>query len=193
MIYIGIVGNCQMVSICFFLQKLLENKEYDIRWISYSDAFNIHLTQWSDKCKNKILNVHEGIEFIKKSDYILYQKIRKETSPYFNTEDLENYKKPTAKIFSISKIFVPFENYQESILKFKEVDENENNNIKVSKIIENIKNINIILINKYHPTTFLFLEIIKHICRHIDVDFFPPKVYHNLIRRPNIMGLSTAE
>ena len=189
MIYIGIVGNCQMVSICFFLQKLLENKEYDIRWISYSDVFNIHLSEWSDKCKNKILNVQEGIEFIKKCDYILYQKIRKETSPYFNTEDLKNYKKPTAKIFSISKILVPFENYQESILKFKEVDEDENNNIKVSKIIENIKNINIILINKYHPTTFLFLEIIKHICRHIGVNFFSPNVYHNLIKRPNIMGL----
>ena len=74
-INITFIGNCQTLSLCFFFQKLLENKNYTIFWVSYDKEFNKHLDEWADKCKNKITDYDDAINRIKESDIIIYQEI----------------------------------------------------------------------------------------------------------------------
>ena len=55
MINITFIGNCQMVSLCFYMQQLFKNdKNYNIAWVLYSNYFIKHLGNWSIKCNNKI-------------------------------------------------------------------------------------------------------------------------------------------
>lgn len=67
------IGNCQMVSLCYFFQLLLRNN--NIFWLLYGEEFKQHLGSWSNKCKNKILDYNLSIELIKNSDFIIYQDI----------------------------------------------------------------------------------------------------------------------
>ena len=54
MFRVAFIGNCQTVSLCFFLQQLLAiNKNYLVKWCLYGDDFKAHVSKWSDKCKNK--------------------------------------------------------------------------------------------------------------------------------------------
>lgn len=67
-----------IITMFFFTQFLLkENQEYTVRYISYDNTFNIHIDKWADKCNNKILDYSEGIEYLMKCDYIIYNKIKK--------------------------------------------------------------------------------------------------------------------
>lgn len=42
----------------------------------------------------------------------------------------------------------------------------------------------------YHPTTFLFMEIIKIICSIIDIDFFTQEQYNHFLSNNNYMGVA---
>jgi hypothetical protein len=190
MILIGIIGNCQMLSLCFFLQKWLGNQGYDIRWICYSDEFQQHFGVWSDKCKKKILNPFTGIDFLKRCDYIVYQHIKKETSLFFHYNALLTYKKDSCKMISVSKIYITKDNTEESLDKLKNLDKEEANTIQVSNILDkHNNNLPLLLLNKWHPTTFLFLEIMKELCTLMDAPFLSQSIYQSLIKQPNIMGL----
>ena len=41
-----------------------------------------------------------------------------------------------------------------------------------------------------HPTTFLFLEVLKELCNNIGIEFFKPNEYETLVKNNNIMELS---
>ena len=73
---ITFIGNCQMLTLCFYFQQLLNNNN-NIYWILYGEEFKQHLyiTNWSDKCLNKILDYDKSIQIIKNSDIIIYQNI----------------------------------------------------------------------------------------------------------------------
>ena len=196
MIHIGFVGNCQLLSLCFFTQFLLkENQEYTVRYISYDNTFNIHIDKWSDKCNNKILDYSEGIEYLMKCDYIIYNKIKKDTSIFFNTECIESYAKQNCKLISITSIYIQIEKYYQDISELLYRDITLNNTIKISTIIyeymkdKELVNIKDLLITKNHPTTFLFLIIINKLCEIIEISSYSKEVFDLLIKNNNIMEL----
>ena len=67
--------------------------------------------------------------------------------------------------------------------------ENENNvDIKISNILYNFKDTNLMLANN-HPNTFLFMEIIKLLCNLLNYNFFTEKQYNNFLKNKNYMEL----
>lgn len=195
MINIAFIGNCQMVSLCFFLQNILQNNEnYNICYISYDDSFIVHLTEWSHKCKNKIINYQEGIDFLRNCDYVFYQNIKDTTSAYFNKSSIHSYIKPTTMTISISSIHVELNDYDATIKELERRDNDFNNTIKVSAIIKDCienknKQIHDLLITIHHPTTFLFMEILIQICSYLNIPFYDENIYLNMIKDYNIMDL----
>ena len=46
---IALIGNCQMVSLSYFLEELLKNNQnYTVKWCLYGNEFKGHLGSWSD-------------------------------------------------------------------------------------------------------------------------------------------------
>jgi hypothetical protein len=179
---IGFIGNCQMIELCYYLQELFKNNK-DIRWCLYGDKFKsalhrrivtdnngrkIELNHWADKCKNKIIDYNQSIRYIKSCDVIIYQKIKPETSKYFNEENILKMRKPDSKLIKLPSIHIDYNNYNASILELQKREKENNVDIFVSEIL-----------NKYrpkkltfdisHPNPFLFKEILKEICFIINI------------------------
>lgn len=192
MISIGFIGNCQTVSLCYFLQELLQgNTNYKIQWCCYEDDFKeiIEKERWADKCKNKIYNKTESMRFLEGCDYIIYQHISEDTSPFFNTKCLEYYAKDTCKLISMPCIYLKYDSYDTSILELKKREKTQNVTITVSNLFtkENYKNL---LLTYNHPTTFLFLELLKQICKIMNIEFFNKEQIDNYLKDKNHMGLA---
>ena len=67
--------------------------------------------------------------------------------------------------------------------------ENENNvDIKVSNILYNFKDTNLML-SVWHPKTFLFMEIIKVLCNLLNYKFFTEEQYNIFLENENYMEL----
>ena len=92
-------------------------------------------------------------------------------------------------MISISKIYVTKDNTEESLVRLRDLDKEEGNTIKVSNIFDKHKKLPLLLLNKWHPTTFLILEIMKELCSLMDAPFLSQPTYQSLIKQPNIMGL----
>ena len=186
---IGFIGNCQTVSLCYFLQLLLkDNIHYSIKWCLYGDEFKIHLGPWSNKCNNKLIKYTESIHYIQQCDIIIYQKIRKEKSPYLNEGNIFKNIKPTCKLIKIPYIYFDYSNYDTSLAELCKREKEKQVTIYASKIIDANKD-KILMIAITHPNTFLFLEVLQEICRLISVDFFNDSQYKSLIQNNNIMEL----
>lgn len=143
---------------------------------------------WSDKCKNKILQNDVSINFIKSCDVIIYQKINIQTSKYFNEENILKIKKPEAKLIKVPSIFINYKDYDKSLLELQRRENINNVDIFVSQIIDKNKSKNIMLsIN--HPTTFLFLEVLKEICIILKINFFTNDKYLYYMKNKNFMEL----
>ena len=199
---IGFIGNCQMIGLCFYLQELLGNK-YNIRWCLYTEKFKpslykrriidnlgrkIELKHWADKCRNKIIRYDDSMNFVKSCDVIIYQKISIQTSKFFNEENILKIKKPDAKLIKLPSIFINYKNYDRSLLELQKRENQNNVDIFVSQIIDKNKPTNIMLsIN--HPTTFLFLEILKEICIILKINFFTNDQYLFFMKNMNFMEL----
>ena len=181
MIYIGFIGNCQMLSLCFYLQQCLKNEfTCEVRWILYSDR--------SDKCENKITEYDKGIDYISNCDIIIYQSLKKETSELFNEDKIMSYKKDSCILISLPHIFCDYKEYDKSILRLQEKENKYNVTISVSDIINNNKHIKIVYSN-VHPTTFLFLEILKKLCVILKINFFIDEQYNYYVSNKNFMNL----
>jgi hypothetical protein len=99
-----------------------------------------------------------------------------------------SYKKEKSILISLPHIFCDYEKYDKSILRLQEKEYKYNVTITVSDIINNNKHIKIIYSN-IHPTTFLFLEILKKICVILKIDFFDEEQYNYYISNINYMNL----
>jgi hypothetical protein len=185
---ITFIGNCQMLSLCYFFQQLLNSTYYKIFWISYSEDFNKHLGLWSNKCKNKITDYDISIKQIKNSDIIIYQNVKINLTLFAYTEKLNELKKNTCRLIQISSIYLIYKEYDDSIKKLQDRENNNNSNIKVSYIFEKYRNDNLMLTYN-HPKTFLFLEIIKELCILLNVDFFNKDQYDDFLKNENFMEL----
>jgi hypothetical protein len=189
MIRIAFIGNCQTVSLCFFLQQLLSiNKNYLVKWCLYGDEFKAHVSKWSDKCKNKIIDYNKSLEYIKICDLIVYQDISQKKSFFSNEETLTKIKKMECKLIKMPYIFLEYSSYESSLKELIRRENLKNVDIKVSHYFEKHKE-DILMLTKNHPNTFLFLEIIKEICKILNIEFFSQRKYAHYLNNPNYMEL----
>ena len=186
--HITFIGNCQTLSLCFFFQQLLENQNYSIYWISYDDEFNEHVQDWADKCDNKIFFEDEAIERIEESDIIIYQEIGLDKSAFSNREKLLEIKKETCKLITVPSIRFDYNDYEKSINKLIIRENTKNTDIKVSNIFNKFKKYKLML-SQRHPKTSLFLEMVKELCKLLDIPFFTKEKYKTFIENNNFMEL----
>ena len=190
MIYIGLVGNCQTVGLCILLQELIkDNSNYSVYWCCYGDEFIQHLTDWSDDC-NKILNYQESVNYLKKCDFIIYQNVCEEKSPFLNKKCIQSYKKPDTKLISISSIYLNYDYFDASIIELQKREIEHNITIPVSDIFLKYKDTDKqLLLNVHHPTTLLFFEILKIICSMIGIGFYDDDTYNYYVQNKNYVKL----
>jgi hypothetical protein len=189
MFRVAFIGNCQTVSLCFFLQQLLAiNKNYLVKWCLYGDDFKAHVSKWSDKCKNKIIDYNKSLEYIKICDFIIYQDISKEKSTFSNEDILTNIKKEDCKLIKMPSIFLEYSSYEASLEELIKRETAKNVDIHVSQIIDRNKP-RALMLTKNHPNTFLFLEILKEICKIMDIEFFSQRKYAHYVNNLNYMEL----
>lgn len=187
--YIAFIGNCQMVSLCFFLQQLLSsNKNFVVRWCLYGDKFKAHLAHWSKKCKDKIIDYNHSLEYIKICDYIIYQDISINNSTFSNEDVLSKIKKIDCKLIKMPCIFIDYSSYDISLKELIRRETEKNVDIKVSEIIDNYKE-HVLMLTINHPKTFVFLEIIREICKILNIRFFDKRRYIHYVSNPNYMEL----
>ena len=191
-IHITFIGNCQTLSLCFFCQQLLAKKHYDVRWVSFGKHFEPNLGRWSDKCVNKIIEYSASIERVKISDIIIYQEIAKDKSLFSNTETLVGLKKSTCRLIKMPSIYLEYNNYNISIKELELREKINKTDLIVSNIFNKYKGYNLMLTVR-HPNTFLFLEIVKELCRLLQLNFFTRERYNLFLKNPNYMELSTVE
>lgn len=196
-IQIAFIGTCQTVSLCYFLQQcLINNEDYNIQWVCYDKSFLQHLTEWSDKCTNKILDEDEGIQYVKKCDYIIYHPIQASKSKFFYTENLLILKNPECRMISLQRIHIDYYNdaenyhlYLESVQETKRREQLNNVDILVSYIFENNKLDIPLLLTPNHPTTYVFLEMLLQICLGIGIPYVTNDQFMHFMTDMNYMEL----
>jgi len=186
---ITFIGNCQTIALCFLFQELLHSDEdYYVCWIMYGEDFNRFIGDWTNKCKNKILTYDNAIQQLIKSDIVIYQNVCKSKSLFCNTENILEIVNKNCKMIHISSMHLDYSCYEDSLKDLQRREENLNVNFKVSNIIEKFKNKKLFL-SKWHPNTFLFLNIVKELCIIINIEFFTDEDYNNLLKNDNIVEL----
>jgi hypothetical protein len=183
---ITFIGNCQTVSLCFFFQQLLPT--IDIGWVLYGIEFQQHLVAYSNKCKNKILDYSKSIERVKISDIIIYQEISEEKSLFCNSAKLEELKKSSCRLVKIPSIHLDYSKYDTSIKELQTREIEKKVDVPVSTIFEKHKE-KTLMITKWHPNTFLFLELMKEICLLLEIDFFSEEQTNEFLKKNNYMEL----
>ncbi len=182
------IGNCQTISLCFYFQQLLTSENYNISWLLYGEEFKHHLNSWSNKCKNIILDYKVSKEKIKESDIIIYQEIILDKSLFSNFEFLNENKKESCKLIKIPSIYLNYSKYTDSLNELKNRETSKNVDLKVSTIIDKFKDKDIML-TVDHPTTFLFMEIIKELCILLNISFFSKEKETHFLSHRNYMKL----
>ena len=159
------IGNCQARSIAKYLFEILDN--YSVKYVPYNDNFIkkmfLHETNKYYSSQFIFLTVFDKKDAIKtlmESDIIIYQNIKKETSPLFNEEKLYEYNENCIKV-SLPSIRLDYNDYLNSLKELKFREKIKNNNIIVSDIIEENTDKRLMLLNKSHPNTFFFHANIK--------------------------------
>jgi hypothetical protein len=182
---ITFIGNCQTAALCFYFQQLLN---CNINWVLYGDEFKPHLGGWIDKVKNKILDYDISFDVLRNSDVIIYQEISKEKSEFSNTETLRVIKKESCKLIIIPSIYLDYSDYEKSIKELQKREIENKVDILVSEIFEKYSEEQIML-SIWHPTTFLFLEIVNEICNILNIDSFSKNTRDHFLQDNNYIQL----
>lgn len=193
MIHIAFIGNCQLASLCYYLQELLKNdnkSNYTIKYLIYGEdmGFNYERDHWIKKVENKVENYDDSKEYIKICDYVFFQEICKKKSEFSNKNSLLDLKKPTCKLTMFPSIYIEYNNFDESILELINKENKNRVDIKVSKIFQKYKMYNLML-TVNHAKTFLFLQLVKEICYIMDINWFNQEDYDKFMKNDNHMEL----
>jgi hypothetical protein len=188
---ITFIGNCQTMALCYFFQQLLAKDNYDIYWVLYGSSFGYNNTTsvWSNKCKNQILNDNISRDIISKSDIIIYQEIDLSKSLFSNYNTLKTMVKGECRLIKIPSIYLIYENYDNSIKELQKREDKNNVDIKVSQIFDKYKYKKLVQSDPSHPTTFLFLEILKELCTILKFDYFTKDQEAFFLQNDNHFGL----
>ncbi len=187
---IAFIGNCQLVSLCYFVQLLTrDNPDIDARWCCFADWFIQHLGPWSSKCINKIIDPTQSTGFISDADIVVCNIICKQTSPLFNYASLLAMVKPTCRIIAIPSMYLSTDKYDESVVELKRREaEMPCNFIPISDICDLHRDKQLAL-TVLHPTSFFFMEVMKKLCPLLDIQFFSNDEYNNIVKDINFMNL----
>jgi len=187
---ITFIGNCQAVSLCFYFQQLLNKPNHNVSWVLYGEEFKQHIGNngWSVKCKNKIIDYESSIKRVKNSDIIIYQNIDINKSLFSNTNTLQEIKKSSCKLIQIPSIYLIYNDFDNSIKELINRENINNVDIKLSNILYQFKDMNLML-TVNHPKTFLFLEIVKILCDLLNLNFFTDQQYNKFLEKENYMEL----
>lgn len=186
--HISFIGNCQLLTLCFYFQQLLDTNENSMNWLLYGHEFRSHLGGWTTKCKNLVLDDEKSIEIIKTSDIIIFQEISEAKSAISNSSFLKKNIKQNCILLKIPSVFLDYNAYNDSLNDLQTRETINNVDIRVSDILHKYKDTKLML-TKHHPTTFLFMEIIKKICVTLDLPFFTNNLYNHFLLNDNYMGL----
>ena len=91
------------------------------------------------------MNYDDSIQKIKDSDIIIYQNINTNKSLFSNTSILQELKKNSCKLIQILSIYLIYSDFDNSIKELLNRENINNVNIKVSNILYNFKDKNLML------------------------------------------------
>jgi hypothetical protein len=177
------IGNCQLVALCYYFQQLVD----DAKWVCYGPEFLSFLDPWSDKCVDKILD-HEGaVERVRTSDVIVYQEVVEWKSTFCNERTLRELKSSSCILIKVPSI--QWDYSDADILKGLQARETANRvDITASDMFERFKDTKLML-DICHPTTFMFLELVREICKRTGLKFFTDEQVARFLENENHMGL----
>ncbi len=144
--------------------------------------------RWIDKVKNKSLDYDVSIDVIKNSDIIVYQEISKEKSEFSNIETLRVIKKESCKLIIVPSIYLDYSDYENSIKELQKREIHNKVDILVSDIFEKYREQQLML-TIWHPSTFLFLEIVNEICNILNIETFSKTTREMFLQDDNYMQL----
>ena len=119
---------------------------------------------------------------------IIYQEIGLDKSAFSNTQKLLEIKKETSRLITVPSIRFDYNDYEKSINKLIIRENKKNTDIKVSNIFNKFKKYKLML-SQRHPKTSLFLEMVKELCKLLDIPFFTKEKYKTFIENNNFMEL----
>jgi len=180
---ITFIGNCQLVALCYYAQQLTD----DARWVCYGNEFLPFLDSWSDKCVDKILH-HEGaIARVRESDVIVYQEVVGTKSTFCNEWTLQELKAPGCMLLKVPSIQWDY-NDVDIVKGLRDREIANNVNITASDMFERFRDTKLMM-DICHPTTFMFLEIVREICTRTGLKFFTDEQVARFLENENHMGL----
>jgi len=171
---ICLIGNCQMLGLVKFLTELspnIEAKWIDInnRWQPYKWTHDVNIFS-HQYMQYRVCDSSKAKEAAQTTDIIIYQ-------PNFLVNKFieKNITQQNIIKITLSPIFV-------NDIDFVIRKENKYNcNIKVSEIIKNNQDKKLYIKQDNHISTFLSLEIVRHICDIINVSFYSTIEYNRLL------------
>lgn len=193
---IATTGSCQAMAIAWYMRQL--NPQYQVKWICPEIFRNWESSipdakYFKDQLYHNIWDHEEGVAYLKDADCIIYQKIEPRTSPLFNYDKIESYKKSNAKTVSLTYII----HSPTDLSLINGMIERESNllpDIKVSDIILNHPKKNEFKFNKdgnppgAHCNSTLFLEIVREICNLLNFEFFNEEEYARIEKQKYPFG-----
>ncbi len=170
-IKIGVIGNCQTLTLCVYLKDILPS-DYEIRWIEYSKNISPDYTRiTSTKYSIDILtDPVKGIEYLKDADYIIYQPIKIPTTVCFTDKQLKEYAKPGCKLISFISIYIE-NHYTVGINELKKRETANDVTMTVTDIMDRYQKHELML-TKNHITSMFCIELVKKLVVHLGIDFF---------------------
>ena len=169
---ISFIGNCQTLSLMIYFQSLLNNDEYILRWLRYSEqpVFPNYEKTAIDNFNCNILDDVNGLEFLNESDIVITNVMSEQASPIFNSKNVKLNIKKNCKVIFLNPIYMSFDTeFNECIAELKRREHqnsilyNDDNCevIKFAEILECYSHLNrteLMRINSNaHPTTFINL------------------------------------
>lgn len=184
---IATLGSCQAMALNWYVHQLLPDSE--CKWVSpeifqfwgNKSEYTSTKSMWQSQANHNIFNTDEGIDYIKSSDYIVYQKIEPSTSASFNYEKIASYAKPSARLVSLTYIHYNKE-ASDPLQGMLEREERLSPDIRISKLISEHPERENFKFNQKgtHCNSILFLEILREICKRLKWDFVDDSVYNKL-------------
>jgi hypothetical protein len=171
----ALIGNCQMAALSHYIRWLPEkhmslwlcrNKWVNSKWPHDHQLFG------SDKIKFHVFDKNKKREILQTCDVIFYQ-------PNFETIELinKNSNKKYQTLIEISPIFV-------NDLEFMQQKEKKyNTSIKASNIIRKHKHKKPYIKKQNHPSSLIFLDIMKELCDILNIQYYNDADHHFLLNK----------
>lgn len=181
---IATLGSCQAISLNWYIRKLIPDAE--CKWVAAepfshwknNPAYTSTKSLYKSQSNHNIFNIKKGVEYLKSADYIIYQKIKPNTSKFFNYWGIESYAKPSAKLVSLTYLHYD-RSVSDPIQGMAEREKELLPDIKISELILNNPKREQFIFNEKgtHCNSVLFLEILREVCEKLEWNFFDDAMY----------------